>query len=97
MNPLQHNPLIEKMKDNVPIAILGKEIGYTKYKTPHLTGGSSGSLVINDQKQAVAINYAGIPNDKETDSIQSFALVLRCNYGNYQYDVLSDEYFGGLL
>jgi hypothetical protein len=87
------------MAEGGHISILGKEIGYESNKTNLLTGGSSGSLVINNEKKAVAINYAGVMNNDQTESIQNFALMLNCDNpyydGNsvasqYKYEVLRD-------
>ncbi|GHU31062.1 hypothetical protein FACS1894166_01830 [Bacilli bacterium] len=86
------------MPDGKRIYILGKQIGFTKKGTQALTGGSSGSLVINDEKQAVAINYAGNIANNKKNSIENFALMLNCDSpyyngsddaSNYRYNILS--------
>jgi hypothetical protein len=81
-----------QFSDGKEIAILGKAFSYKEYSTPKFTGGSSGSMVIDDNKVVVGINFAGASNPKdEYTSMQGYALFLNTKnsfFGSsYQYEI----------
>jgi V8-like Glu-specific endopeptidase len=70
-------------------------IAYKSNDTPELTGGSSGSMVVDDDDKVIAINFAGsTKKDDEYTSMQSVGLFLNTKnsyFGSsYQYEVLTD-------
>jgi hypothetical protein len=75
----------------MPIALYGKEIQYTPKSTPEFTGGSSGSMIIDDDFKVVGINFAGVVHEKTNTSVQGFGLFLNTNNKNKPKN---DEFFG---
>jgi hypothetical protein len=92
-NPIMSTDEGIRFKDEKPINIIGKVMGYKPNSSPELTGGSSGSMVVDDNNIVVAINFFG-ETDGRGNATQNCGLFLNTNddyFGkNYKYEIFND-------